>query len=361
MKKTLLLTHEYYPFKGGVARYVYNLFKFFKEQDYLVVCDHQEVADKANIIKTRLLWPYFWPSWLLAFFKLKRIIKKFKIEQIFTPNILPLGSIAYFLGQPYIISLHCLDINLALKNKPNFSKKILNKAKKIIVNSQATKQIILDIGIAVDKIELIYPSIDFDCLTDEKRQEIFAKKYNIGPTDKVLLTVGRLTKRKGQDLVIEAMDYLRHEFSLKYFIVGQGEEKEALRRLIKEKNLSDRVFICDFVDDQELVYFYHLADIFLLPSVNRREDVEGFGMVFLEAAACRRPIIAGKGAGISEIFSSDEIIFVDGGDLRQLARQIRSLLKESKIADKLADKAFIKYQSFNQPEKNSARLKRILN
>ena len=360
MKKTLILTHEYYPFKGGVARYVYNLFKYFKEKDYLVVSDHPEVKTGGNIINTKLKSSYLKPSWFLAYFKIKKIIKEFGVEQIFTPNILPLGSVAYFLKVPYIISLHGLDINLALKNKPNFSKKILNKAKKIIVNSLQTKKVLIEAGINQEKIILIYPSVDFDNSYDEKKLELFRKKYNLSDQDKILLTVGRLTKRKGQALVIEAMEHLQNDFSLKYFIVGHGEEKDFLKKIIRENNLTGRVFICDFIDDENLVYFYRLADIFLLPSINRQEDVEGFGMVFLEAAACHLPIIAGQGAGISEIFSDQEMVFVSGGDLRQLAKEIKNLLKEPTLAAKLADRAYQKYKDFNQPLKNSDKLKRIL-
>jgi phosphatidylinositol alpha-1,6-mannosyltransferase len=185
-------------------------------------------------------------------------------------------------------------------------------------------------------------------------------KLGISDGDKILLTVGRLTKRKGQDLVINAISYIKDEYPIKYFIIGQGDNKIYLEELIKNKNLSNKVFIYDDVDDEELNYFYNLADIFVMPSIYNKVDVEGFGMVFLEAAANHLPIIAGQGAGITEVFLEDEILLVKNADLRELIRHIKELLNKPDFADKLANKAFIKYSNFNNSIKNSNKLRKFL-
>ena len=155
MKKTLLLTHEYYPFQGGIANYTYNLFKFFNTEDYLIVTDQKELKGN-SIINIKLINKFSIPSYLLSFFKLKKIIKDNNIEIIFTPHILPLGTLAYFLKIPYIISLHGLDINLALKNRPKLTKKILKGAEKIIVNSKQTGERVKEYD---SKVELILVTV----------------------------------------------------------------------------------------------------------------------------------------------------------------------------------------------------------
>ncbi len=76
MKKVLVLTHEYYPYRGGVARYCYNLFRYFDKKDYLVISDHKDVETRENIRHWPLKTPWLWPSWLLTFFKLRRLIKQ---------------------------------------------------------------------------------------------------------------------------------------------------------------------------------------------------------------------------------------------------------------------------------------------
>jgi len=359
MKKTLVLTHEYYPFKGGVARYCYNLFKFFDKDKYLVVTDNKVVENKDNIINTKLTWRFSKPSWLLSYFKIKKIIKKNNIEQIFTPNILPLGSLAYFLKIPYIISLHGLDINLALQNKPHLTKKILSNAKAIIVNTKNTARILEPLKLDSSKINVIYPSLDFDTSYDQIKLEAFRKKLEIGD-EKILITLGRLNKRKGQDLVIEAVAKLKEDYSLKYFIIGQGQEKENLQRLVDEYKLNDRVFILDNIDDEELIYFFKLADIFIMPHRNLEKDIEGFGIVFLEAASCKIPIIAGSSGGVKEIFNDKQAVLLENSDVKQTTRAIKYLLNNRPEADKLAEAAFSRAKQFNSSREQSLILKEIL-
>ncbi len=359
MKKTLLLTHEYYPFKGGVARYVYNLFKHFDNKDYIVVSDHKEVKTLDNVVNMKLIYNFLKPSWLISYFKIKRLIKKNNIEVILTPNILPLGSMCYFLGIPYIISLHGLDINLALKNKPSLTKKILDKADKIIVNTENTANIIKPLGIPKEKIELIYPTIDFKASTNKDKLQKLKQSMDIDDSCKVLLTVGRLNQRKGQDLVIKAIDELKKDFNVKYLIVGCGDFKKDLFKKINEHDLGDRVFILCDVDDYNLPYYYQMSDIFVLPHREDKVDIEGFGIVFLEAASSKLPIVAGRSGGVREILTDKEnALLVD--DYDQLLAALKHLLNNPAEADKLAKQAFLRSLEFSQPIEQSKLLKQIL-
>lgn len=361
MKKTLLLTKDYYPFRGGVANYCYGLFRHFSPQDYLIITDNPEVKSSEQVIKLRLDWSPLRPSWLPIVLKLKNIIKKYKIEQIFTPNILPLGALARFSSVPYFVSLHGLDINLALHHKPQITKKILMESQGIIVNSLNTKGSLDALGLEQKKIHLIYPSLDFNINYDSVRLAAWRKKLGLKDSDKVLLTVGRLIKRKGQDLVIRAVDYLRSDFDLKYFIVGQGEEKDHWEKLIKEKHLSNNVFIKENVDYEELVYFYRLADIFVMPHRDDPIDVEGFGIVFLEAASLSLPIIAGSNGGVKEIFKHREnALLVERDSISQLARYIRELLEHPQLAKDLGKAASRRVKDFNNTKQQSQGLKDIL-
>lgn len=360
MKKTLLLTHEYFPFKGGVSRYCYNLFKFFDTKDYLIITDHPQVKTKDNIINIKLCYPFIKPSWIFSLIKIKFLIRKHKIEQIFTPNIFPLGTIAYFLKIPYFISLHGLDINLAMKNNPALAKKILDNAKAIIVNTKNTANIIKDLNFD-KKIKIIYPALDFNTDYDETKFRAFKNKLDIREHEKVLLTVGRLVHRKGQDLVVQAMAQLKNEFDLKYLIVGEGPVKQELKDLIKQHNLQDRVAIFDRIEDEELLYYYLLSDIFVMPHRHLGSDIEGLGMVFLEAAKIKVPIIAGDSGGITEIFTNQQdALLVKSEDLRGLVKAIKYLLNNPANADKMAEQAFKRSQDFKGAEQQSLALKEII-
>ncbi len=353
MKKTLLLTHEYYPFKGGIANYTYSLFKFFNREDYLIVTDQKEVKGN-NIINIKLINKFIKPSYLFSFFKLKKIIKDNKIEIIFTPNILPLGSLAYFLRIPYIISLHGLDINLALKNRPYLSKKILKKAEKIIVNSKQTGERVKEYN---DKVELIYPSIDIQNNIDNNKLAVLRKEIK-NNKEIILLTVARLSKRKGQDLVIKALAQLK-DSNIKYYIIGQGAEENNLKKLIKEYKLNN-IQILNNINDEELQYYYSLADIFVLPQRNDKEDKEGFGIVFLEAGYYNLPIIAGNKGGPLEILNNSNSILIEQDKQEELKEALKLLITNESKRKELGHNIKESILKFSSSPKQSNKLKEIL-
>ena len=349
MKKTLILTHEYFPFAGGVAKYCYNLFKNFPTDKYLVLTDCPEIKTSGNIIKLKFLRPYVWPHWLLAMYSIWRIVKKHKIKIIFTPNILPLGSMAYVIkkifGLPYIISLHGLDINLALKNKPGLSKKILSQAQSIICNTKYTANLIT--GLVPDqKVHIIYPSAEMtsQLVAQEKIDEL-KKKYQISD-EKVILTVARLVERKGHALLIKTLASLS-DLKLKYFIIGDGPEKDSLTKQIKERGLEDKVFLLGQIYNDELPAWYQLADIFALPHQALGADVEGFGIVFLEAASYHLPIIAGASGGVKEMFTGQgDAFFVE--DEQSLALALRDLVGDEQKRISFGERAYLRSEYFKK-------------
>ena len=364
MKKVLLLTHEYYPFKGGIARYVYNLFKSFNADEYLVATDHPEVQNSANIIHLRLKYGWSRPTWLPAFFKIFFMVRKHNIGLIFTPNILPLGSIAYFfhkfLGIPYVLSLHGLDIRLALNHKPDLSKNILAQSAYVLVNSQSTTQTVEALSFLGGKIKLYYPTVDLPGDYDPEKLGGLRKKYGLADDDKVLLTVARLNKRKGQDLVIKALADIGQP-NLYYFIVGQGDFKAELLRLVRYYDLQNRVFFLDNVSDEQLIYYYKLADIFVLPNRHDDLEVEGLGIVFLEAAWARLPIIVAASGGVNEVWQDkQDALLIASENIAQLSEAIRLLLHNPQQAERLATAAWYKYQAWPRSEEQSKKFKELL-
>ena len=364
MLKTLLLTHEYYPFGGGVGRYCHNLFKYFPPDKYLVICDHPEVKDRDNVRHLVLKNKVIRPSWLFSFFKLRKIIKEQKIEQIFTANILPLGTIAYLFFRlykiPYVISLHGLDINNALKHKPYLTKKILQNAKKVITNSQYTLNLFKVLPLDFSKVEIIYPSVEILPASQKEILQDLKKQYNLASGDKIILTVARLNYRKGIDLVIKALAKL-NQTNVKYLIVGSGEEKMNLENLIEQQGLSKQVVFCGRVTDQTLADLYQLADIFVMPNRDLGNDIEGFGAVFLEAASFGLPIIAGKNGGVMEILTDKvNALLVDSDDSQALFGALSKLLSDDKLAKALATAALSRSRDFVSYRVQSDKLAKIL-
>jgi phosphatidylinositol alpha-1,6-mannosyltransferase len=117
----------------------------------------------------------------------------------------------------------------------------------------------------------------------------------------VLLTVGRLQKRKGHEQLIRALTTIRKTFpDVLYAIIGDGEEWSALEQLVAQESLGRHVQLLGEVDDADLICAYQQCDLFVLPNRQVGADIEGFGMVLLEAQACGRPVVAGASGGTAE-------------------------------------------------------------
>ena len=118
---------------------------------------------------------------------------------------------------------------------------------------------------------------------------------------RVVLTVGRLQKRKGHDMMIRALPAIRRAVpDVLYAIVGDGEERAALEQLAEQEGVRQSVQFLGEVDDETLVRCYQQCDLFALPNRQVGGDIEGFGMVLLEAQACGRPVLAGASGGTAE-------------------------------------------------------------
>ena len=343
MKKVILLTHEYYPYPGGVGMYCYNLFRHLPAERYRVVTDQQMHGPASSqVTSVCLLSRFTRPRWRRGVRVLSRLAREYQAELIFTPHILPLGIIAHQLfrtkGIPYVISLHGLDIGLALQSKRALTIDILRSAQHIVVNSDATGRLVRELKIPTP-VTVITPSFDAARLNVSKKTRAALDEKYRGNT--VLLSVGRLVRRKGFELVIRALrDLLKPYPALKYCIVGSGPEESHLRSVIHEQQLEKNVDIRTDVTDDELGAYYDSADVFVLPTYRIGSDVEGFGIVFLEAALFGLPIIAGDSFGEREALGSDENAILLPAVTHDAVREaIQSLLADPGRAATLGESA----------------------
>lgn len=342
MKKTLLLTHEYYPFRGGIASYCYNLFRRLPSDSYVVVTDQPEASVHVASVHSKLLSSILRPRWLYAFFPLYQMIRKHRVELIVTPHILPLGIIAYyffrFLGIPYVISLHGLDINNAIDSRKLLTLKILSNAQFIIVNSAATKKALSYLSLPTP-IEVITPALATDSVTvSSEAKKRIANRFK---EKKIILTVGRLVRRKGQDYVLRALPRILQEApEAHYCIVGSGPDYQYFTDLISELGVESHVTIITDASDDEKNAFYAAATVFAMPTRRRHNDIEGFGIVYLEAAYFSVPIIAGNSGGEYEAVGNESCaIRVNGRNLNEITEALIGLLTDSELGSFLAKNA----------------------
>jgi phosphatidylinositol alpha-1,6-mannosyltransferase len=156
----------------------------------------------------------------------------------------------------------------------------------------------------------------------------------------VLLSVGRLQTRKGHDLMIQAVRQLTrlHHRSLRYVIVGDGQERSRLEALVDECGVRDHVTFSGEVPSELLPHYFAACDIFVLPNRVEQGDVEGFGIVFLEAAAAGKPTVGGRSGGVPEAVADGVTgLLVGGTDVEELAVTIERLIDSELMRRNLGD------------------------
>lgn len=362
MKKTLLFTIDFAPRTGGVARYYKDICSHLLTQEIVVLAEHEletelqfDKGQPYKIYRKDLITKLpIWPKWIFSPFYLHNAVKREKIDFVLVGQILPLGAIVWLYKKifkvPYGVFIHGMDLGMAKKKKRKYwlALMILKDSSCIIANSNYTRQLILDLGIEKDKVEVIYPGVEVNDILNGASEPSLLKDMKMflaspqrfmnetSKTDtKVILTVGRLVKRKGHDMVIKALPKVMQKFpDIVYIIVGDGPEKNNLENLIKENNLNNVIF--NLADDKIKRLYYEMSDIFIMPSRKISGDVEGFGIVYLEAALYGKPVIAGKNGGAPEaVVDKKTGILVDSKNIDEIADAIIKLLADPDLANKL--------------------------
>ncbi len=153
-----------------------------------------------------------------------------------------------------------------------------------------------------------------------------------------ILFVGRLVERKGVRYLIEATDILRQKLPVRVNIVGSGPELPALRELTARLGLDNTVLFHGKVNATDLVKFYQLCDVFVLPAViDAKGDTEGLGVVLIEALTYKKPVVASGVGGITDVIINEKTgLLVPPAAPAALAQAIHRLLTDRELAQRLA-------------------------
>ncbi len=333
MRRTLLITLEYPPQRGGVAEYLAGFAEAFNPALLTVLAPRQrnnflfDEKQAYTIIREPLLYRLLWPRWLRAFFAARRIIRIQVTEQVIISHLLPMGYVALLLRKPYIVITHGMDVALAARSpwKSFFANLILARAKTVIANSEFTKGMLVKMGVAPERIRVVYPGVAAPAAR------------NIRRNPRQLLTVARLVERKGIDRTIEAMRLLRERYpDLRYVIAGEGPYHGELERLVRSRGLGDLIELRSAVSDEEREELYATSSVFVMPSRQIGGDVEGFGTVFLEANAYGLPVIGGDCGGIPEaVIEGETGLLVNPESPEDIAAAISKLIDDPDLAQRL--------------------------
>lgn len=249
------------------------------------------------------------------------------------PEAIVGAAVSRVLKIPYTVWVHGEEVSIFMRYamKKRLMPKIFEGARAVFANSSFTQGRAVLAGAPVKRIAVVNPGVDTARFEGIDPRPV-AEKF--GLTDKtVLLTVGRLTRRKGHDVGLRALAKLRENGaakSVRWLILSDGELESELKALCTSLGLDGVVTWVGPVAASELPGFYAAADVFLHP--NRTlddDDVEGFGMVFLEASASGVAVIGGRSGGVIDAVSDGVSgMLVDGTSVDAVAQALERLIED---------------------------------
>lgn len=375
MKNNLLITLDFPPNFGGVATYYYNICLSLPSDKIIVLAPTDPLAQnfdnrqdfkvvrKGLIGKNRL-------SIYFSIISIIKIINRHKIDMIHIGNILPLGILAWLINKwnktPYLIYTHGLDVVYPQKfwRKKLLMKLIIKSASALIANSNFTKNELIKLGAAENKITVVYPCSNLKPIAlSETEINAFKNQHGLN-NKKILLSAGRLVERKGHDQVIMALpEIIKMVPSLIYLIAGAGPRLDQLGQLATECGVASAVRFLGPLADNELALCYNVADVFIMPSRQLADgDVEGFGIVYLEANLYHKPVIGGSSGGVPEaVLDGETGLLVDPLNTSEIAQKTIKLLTDQTYAQQLGEQGFIRASKEFIWTKQAQKLIAILN
>ena len=352
MKSIILATLEYPVQKGGIATYLANLVACFPKGSVHVLAPENpqshdtDMRSDASIFRRNLLSRWLRPRWLAALYWTDWLAKKERADMLIVSHVLPMGLVARILkrrrGLPYAVIVHGMDVALALEAggwKRARARAVLEDAEVVVANSVHTAQLAEALGARKEKIALVRPSPGFalDTVLPPDRIEAVRKFYAMPTIGYTLLSVGRLVERKGFAEVIEAVALLKKDGrKVNLVIVGDGPDRRRLEALVNSHQVADLVTFLGEVSDEDLPGLYAAASVFVMAPKSIGADVEGFGIVYLEANLMGKPVIGSRVGGVADaVVDGKTGLLVEPGSGEAIAAAVRKLMDDPALAERL--------------------------
>lgn len=353
MPSILLLTNDFGPRAGGIETFIIGLLERMPRGEVIVYTSKQvgsESFDKkwldnfgVKVIRdpSKILLPT--PRVIRA---VRRVIKQSKVEKIWFGAAAPLAISARFLragNVKKIVALsHGHEVWWSKVFPFNFAMKEIARSVDVLTflgdyTGSVIKRNFKDRA----KLVKIAPGIDISHFKPEgdlSKINAVRSELKIG-SEPLILSVGRLVHRKGQDKLITAMPkILAKRPDAKLLLIGQGPRKAKLDSLVAKYGIADSVKFLGSIAYTDLPKYLNAADLFVMPSRSRLMglEVEGLGIVYLEASACALPVIAGSSGGAPDALIDGRTGYVvDGRDIDQIANRVLSLIDNPKQAEEM--------------------------
>jgi phosphatidylinositol alpha-1,6-mannosyltransferase len=342
----LVITWNFPPRQGGIERLISNLCHGLRKRHQLfVITSFAPSVDRKEDWIFRPKWPGLLPFFLYAlchgFFLLRRN-PEIKVilggSALVTPLVLLLGKIFH---RKVVINVHGSDLVYPSTLYQGLCVRWIRFCDQIVANSRYTASLAEENRAERGSICVITPGVAWEQFVPLGNGDMKNVKREIALEGrKILLYVGRLVRRKG------VKEFLQRSFvgivaeipEVCFVIVGENATESLIhgddvlseiRALVRELRLENQVRLVGRLSDGDLTKFYQAADLMVLPVLSLKNDVEGFGMVILEAAAAGKPAVATRVGGIPDAIEDGKSgILVEPEDYEPMSQAIVSLLRD---------------------------------
>ena len=342
MEKILCITNDFGPRAGGIETFVIGLIERLPFGSVIVYTSAQESSAPYDLKllqdfgvevvrdKSKILLPTPGVAYCV-----NALVRERKITTVFFGAAAPLGLLSRGLrraGVKEIVALthghevwwsKVFPFTLAMKS---ISRQVntltyLGEFTRNAISKSVTK-------IAAQSMVKIAPGIDTDHFSPQDAREL---RNELGLTEKkVIVSVGRLVHRKGQDVLIEAMPAIIRDVPEAHILmIGEGPYRSYLENRVKALEIQERVTFIGRIQYADLPRYICAGDLFVMPSRSRLAglEVEGLGIVYLEASACGLPVIAGDSGGAPDaVLEGQTGLVVDGTSKSEVAAAVVELL-----------------------------------
>lgn len=311
-------------------------FNYFFPEKMQQICEGAGVP--ANINKNIIVKSQVMTLVLASIFKLLKEKGKFDIIHVHWPLPMAFAAILYkkLYGVPFVMSFHGAEIYLAKKyHLTKLLRYVVKESEGGGTNSEGTRKAALSCGIPSSKLRVLPTCIDAN----------FFKPVNVKKDNKHfrIISVGRFVERKGFVYLIEAVSLLIKKYpNILVEIVGDGPDKGTLEKLIRELGVENHIKLIGNISNNELLHLYNKSDLFVLPAIiDSKGDTEGLGVVYLEAMACKTPVIGTNVGGIPDIIINNQNgLLIPQKDSKALSEAIEYIIKNPKKRKLFAKKGY---------------------
>ena len=348
MKKILIITRNLPPLVGGMERLNWHMAdELSKFSEVKVVGPRGAAAVKpknVQVLESPLKPP--------ALFMFIALCKAFWTALFFKPNFVLAGSgltaplvwlVSKLIGAKSIVYLHGFDITAPHWVYQTFWTPFFRRMDFVIVNSTPTKDLALNNGINKEKISIVHPGVELPINAQPiEKIQTFKRHYGL-ENKKILLSVGRLTTRKGlKEFVENSLAYIvQKEPDVVLVVVGESpknslgaglQTREEILEAAKKNQIENHIlFLGVITDNKQLATIYEAADVHVFPVRHIPDDPEGFGMVAIEAAAHGLPTVAfATGGVVDAVKDGVSGCLVEKNNYEALAKQTIMALKQTK-------------------------------